>query len=140
MSDRGHSLARSSVHNWLSDFLLNDRFRASRDLVSTLMDSANGKSDAQLEDALSKQLKQTIFEQTVKWQIEGVVETKDLLNATAGYRNVIAADRNSDQLRQDREKRERTAVEEASKLAKSGASGDAVAAKVLEILGVGGRP
>src|SRR5258707_5225636 len=62
----GFNVSRGAVHNWRTDFLANDRYRASTEVARTLFETAKEKGTVALSDAATLQLSQMVFEQLLK--------------------------------------------------------------------------
>lgn len=94
-------VSRGAVHAWRTVFLADDRFRASSEVARTLLDAAKAGDVASLSDAAGLQLQQMVFEQLLKMQGDGVVETKDLWQASAAMKNVVQSQRHVEKLREE---------------------------------------
>ena len=70
-------------------------------------------------------------------QSEGKATSKQIQEMSASLKNLITSKRHLEKLEEEIADKQKKAVEEAAKEAAGGASGEAVVAKVREILGVG---
>lgn len=135
MQARGYTLSRSAAHTWLKQFLAIERFRSSNEVARTILDAAQKDVVAQA-DAAILQMGQMLFEQMLKLQQDGQLTSKDVWAMSASLKNTITSGRHLEKLRAETEEKQKRAVAEAEKIAKSGGSNEAVVSKVREILGI----
>jgi hypothetical protein len=128
----GFTIVRSSVHRWMRQFLLSDRFTASNETARALMDAAKQGGTVAISDAAVLQLSQMLFEQLVKLQSDKKVNTKELWAVSMALKNVVTGKRHVEKLKSEIQ----TALDEASKAAGSGKDANAVVAKMREVLGI----
>ena len=133
---RGCTLSRAAVHRWKRHFDTEDKFRASSEVARTLMEAAKGKDAVSISDAATLQLSQLLFEQFLRLQQVGEVETKELFGASMALKNLISGQRHMQKLHDEVKERQQKAVAEAEKVAKAGGGNEAVIGKVREILGI----
>jgi hypothetical protein len=133
---RGYQISRTAVGTWKGAFQVQDQFRAGNEVARTLLEAAKEQGVANVADAASLQIGQMLFEAMVKGQETGQVDTKDLVNLSAGLKNVITGSRHLEKLKAEVRERQQLAVAEAEKVAKAGGSNEAVVSKVREILGI----
>lgn len=139
MLERGFTLSRNACWTWKSSFeeeLLAERFRRSGDLARSIKDAVKSGSFGDVADAAVMQLTQVIFEQAARLDGEGTIDTGDLVNMANALRSAAGGKQRIEQIRRDQAEKEQRATDEAAKVAKSGGSGEAVVAKVREILGM----
>lgn len=134
---RGYTIGRTAVMNWKGEFLIQDKFRVGGDLARATLEAAKENGVASIADAAGLQIGQMLFEAMVRGQEAGVLDTKDLVNLTAGLKNVITGSRHLEKLKAEVKERQQLAVAEAEKVARAGGSKEAVVDKVREILGIG---
>lgn len=134
--ERDFAISRGAVHNWKRQFDQEDRFRIANDTARAILDAARGKDAVALSDAATEQLGQIIFEHFVQTQGAGETTPKDLINMSGALKNLITSKRHLEKLEEEVAAKQKKAIDEASKEAASGASGEAVVQKVREILGV----
>jgi len=128
----GFTLSRSAVGSWKREFLLTDSFRASGAAARSLVEAAKEGGAVAISDGGLLQLSQMIFEQMVRMQESGEVDTKSLWALSMSLKNVISGKRHVEKLKGEIA----DAIAQAQKEAGDGASGETVANKVREILGI----
>lgn len=133
--DHEFNVSRGAVGNWLREFLVTDKFRASNETARALVDAAKSGGTVAISDAGMLQLSQMLFEQMLRMQSDGQVETKELWAVSMALKNVVQGKRHVEKLREEMA----VAIAEAEKEAKGGASGEAVVEKVRMLLGMGGN-
>jgi hypothetical protein len=136
--ERGYTLGRSSVGRWKQSFdeeLLKERFSRSGEMARNLVEVAKQGAVA-VSDAALLQLTQVLFEQMAKLDGDGKIESAELVNLSRALKNAVGTKQGIEDLRQEMQQRQRQAVEEASKTAKAGGSGEAVVQKMRDILGI----
>lgn len=134
----GFTLSRGAVGNWKQAFdeeLLAERFRRSGEFARNVVEIAKQGSVA-VSDAALLQLTQVLFEQMAKLDGDGKIESAELVNLSRALKNAVGTKQGIEDLRQEMQQRQRQAVEEASKTAKAGGSGEAVVQKMRDILGI----
>jgi hypothetical protein len=100
MQAKGLVIGRTACWNWLANFTIEDRFRASNDVARTLLDAAKEKDTVAISDAATLQLSQMLFEQLSRLQVEGQVQTKELWAASMTIKNLLDSKKKSEDLRQ----------------------------------------
>jgi hypothetical protein len=136
MLARGYVIGLTAMKNWKAEFLIQDRFRASNEVARSLIEAAKEKGVASIADAAGLQIGQMLFEAMVTGQERGDVAIRDLVNLSAGLKNVITGSRHLENLKAETSERQKLAVDEAQKVANAGGSNAAVVSKVREILGI----
>ena len=130
---KGYTLSRSAVGTWKKEFNASDAYRASNEVAVGMMAAVAEGGAVSLTDAATLQVGQMVFEQMLRVQQSGQMETKELLNLSAALKNTITAKRHVEMLKEQI----KGALVEAEKEAKAGGSAEAVVSKVREILGIG---
>jgi hypothetical protein len=128
----GFKVSHGAVHNWKRKFDATDKFRASNDVARTLMDAAKSEGTVAISDAATLQLSQMIFEQLLKLQGAGEVDTKELFGVSMALKNVIAGKRHVEKLKGEIAE----AISTAEKEATTGASAGDVVATIKKALGI----
>jgi hypothetical protein len=132
MESRGFVIHRSAVGSWKSAFLAEEKFSAAGQVSRAVIDAAKEGGVESIADATLLTVGQMVFEKSLEMQSQQSVSVKDLVNIGKAINNVIVSKGDVDELKA----RQKTAIEEASKAAASGADANAVVNKVREILGV----
>lgn len=130
------SAKRSAVYNWREKFTSEDRFRVCTEAARALIDAANSTGGVAIAEASTKQLQTMLFESMLRLQSRGAVDVEDLAKIATAHRHATATQRVVEDLREQMAARQKLAATEADKVAKAGGSGESVAAKVREILGI----
>jgi mannose-6-phosphate isomerase class I len=134
---QGFIVSRSAVARWKDAFDQEDGFKASAELARGLMDvAAAGKGATDLIEAANLKLGQVVFEQLGKMHASGEVDAMEVRALSTAMRNSLATTHGVEQVRREMKANEEKAMAEAEKAAKQGASGEAVARKMRELLGL----
>lgn len=134
----GYVISRSAVARWKDAFHADDQFGAAIEVARGMVATAasDEKGAVAIADASALKINQMVFEQMLIRQATGEIETKDLLRLAQAQRHAVLGKRDVERVRTEMKDRERAALAEAEKAAKAGGSGEAVIAKVREILGI----
>ena len=97
-----------------------------------MMESAKAGGAVSITDAATLQVGQMVFEQMLRVQQTGVMETQEILNLSAALKNTITAKRHVELLKTEIKE----ALAAAEQTAKAGGSAQGVVDKVREILGI----
>ena len=136
--EKGYTLSRGAVGNWKQMFdeeLLQERFRRSGEFARNVVEVAKQGAVA-VSDAALLQLTQVLFEQMARLDGDGQIDSGDLLNLSTALKTAVGTKQGIEKLKQEFARREREALDEAQKVAKSGGGGEAVVQKMREILGI----
>jgi hypothetical protein len=138
---RGYTISRSAVGNWKMAFekqLVAERSGRSIELAKALKESLSAGEFSDVADAAVMQLTQVVFEQAVMLEAGGAIDAEQVELMTRSMKNLAGTKGQLTKLLEEQRRRQKEAVEEASKVAQSGGSGDAVVEKVRQILGISG--
>jgi hypothetical protein len=94
LGQHGFELSQTAVWNWLRAFkeqLLAERFRRSSDLAMAMKGAVTSGNFGDVADAAVMQLTQVIFEQAVRLDEEGSVESRDLVNMATALRQAVGS-------------------------------------------------
>ncbi len=127
----GYTLHRSAVGTWKREFDATDKFEAAADVARGFL-AAQASDPVGMAQATVTKAQQLVFEGLLKMELDGELNVADLKSISVAVKNTMTSQLDADELRG----RQKAAVAEANKLAKAGGSGEAVAAKVRELLGI----
>ena len=133
--EQGYTLSRSAVWTWkqkLDQELMEERLRRSGDFARSLVKAAESSDAVSVADAALLQLSQVVFEQSARLEEDGQVDPNVVVTWTRALKNLVGSKGGVEELK----RQQRAALVEAEKTAKAGGSGDAVVAKMREILGI----
>lgn len=138
LTERSFNVSRGAVGNWLAMFraqLVTERMTAGGGLAKAMIEAAKTSGGLAIHEANLLQVGQGLFEACQKDD----VDVKTLNQAALALQRLTLAKLRIEDVRAEFERRQRTAVEEASKVAREGGSAQSVVDKVDEILGVSRR-
>ncbi|MGB7156690.1 MAG: phage protein Gp27 family protein [Tepidisphaeraceae bacterium] len=132
------NISRTAVGNWRQKFgeeLIAERMQASGGMARAMIEAAKESGGLAVPDAAILAVAQRIFEAASK--AGGDEDEAASLNKMAlGLQRLMLAKSRVESTRTEFVEREKVALDEARKVAAGGGSGDAVADKVAELLGV----
>lgn len=137
--ERGYTMSRSSAGRWKQQFdeeLMCERFSRSGELAAAIRDAASRGGAVAISEAAMLQLSQVIFEQSVKLQADGDVDSMDVRRLTASIKSLMDSTQRAEQIKREFETRQKAAVEAAEAATRSGASATAVVDTIKKALGI----
>ena len=139
LQTRGFTMSRSAVGNWKQQFdqeLIAERMSGAGGLAAAFMKAAQADGGLQIPDAAVLQLAQMIFEKGASLAGGGDVQVADLNQMALSLQRLMLAKARVETTRTEMEKRQRMAVDAASKVVEAGGDAKDVVNTVREILGI----
>jgi hypothetical protein len=129
----GFTMSRGAVYNWQTTFNQDDKLRRASEVSRNYLAAGKDAGAAEIASATLLKFQQILFEHMLG---ADAADAGELLKLSVSLKTAVEAGRHIEKLRDEFQTRQRAAVEEAEKTAKSGGSGEAVAKKMRELLGV----
>jgi hypothetical protein len=129
----GFRMSPSAARNWRRQFYAEDKVRRAAEVSRQYLDVAKEAGADQIAAASLQRFQTLLFDYLLKADDADAGELRKL---ALSLNTSVQAGRHIEELRKEYEARQRRAIEEAAKAAKSGGSGEAVVQKMREILGI----
>ena len=136
---KGYVLSRSAVGAWKQSFdgqVMAERFSRAADLAGALRETVEKHGMVGITQGTISNMSQVLFEQVALMQTRGEASAEDIFMITGAIKKLLDAEKLITELREEFEKKEKTALAAAEKVAKDGGSTTDVVSKVREILGI----
>lgn len=129
----GYTISRGAVHNWKRQFDAEDEVRRAAEVSRAYLDLGKEVGAADVAQASLQKFQQILFAHLLD---KGAGDAGELMKLSISLKTAVQAGRHIEKLREEYDARQNKAVEEAEKVAKTGGSGEAVARKMRELLGL----
>jgi hypothetical protein len=124
---------RGAVGNWKQEFDLEDKVRRASEVSRAYLDVAKEAGAAEIASASLLKFQQILFEHLLG---ADDADAGQLLKLSVSLKTAVEAGRHIEKLRDEFEGRQKKALEAAERTAKEGGTGEAVAKKMRELLGL----
>jgi hypothetical protein len=130
---KGYRISRGAVGNWLSDFKSADEVRRAAETSKAFLDLGKEAGVTGVAEATLQRFQQLLFAHLMD---KGAADAGEFRKLATAMNAAVQSGRHIEKLREEVASRQQQAVEEAEKVAKGGGSGEAVANKMRELLGL----
>lgn len=130
---KGFTLSRTAVANWKEQFDGEDKIRRAAAISHGFLAAGKESGATDIASASLLRFQQMVFEHLVG---STDADAGDLMRLSIALKTAVQAGQHIEELQAEYARKNKAAADEAAKLAKAGGSGEAVVAKVREILGI----